>query len=244
VFFALGHVHATRIIDEPGGARAIYPGSPQAMDPAEPGAHGLYILEVASGSIECRFFPLSTVRYESVDVPIDEVTAIEHVDSEIIAAVRDRLIQVNVEEPHVAHLRCKIRLTGRTPFHRQLEVRLRDRLTDLEVGGGRLTASVDSLEVATGPASDLFALASAGGPPAIVARLLNDLANNPDGRDHESLFVETRRAINEIALSPSYLPVLETDGLPIQRDGALREEISRAGALLLDEMLSQKEVDG
>src|SRR5262249_28503273 len=153
---------------------------------------------VAAGSIDTRFLPISTVRYESLDVPMGDVAAIEHVDSEIISAIRDRLIEVNAEEPHVAHLRCKIRLTGRTPFHRQLESRLRDRPADLGVGGGRLTASVESLEVATGPASDLYALAAAGGPPAIIARLLNDLANKPEDREHEPLFVEARRAVNEI----------------------------------------------
>lgn len=62
----LGHIHATKQL-----ANVIYPGSPQALDAAETGMHGCYLLKVGPGGCQfTEFVPISTVRYESVTVKL------------------------------------------------------------------------------------------------------------------------------------------------------------------------------
>lgn len=62
----LGHIHATKQL-----ANVIYPGSPQALDAAETGVHGCYLLKVGPDGLKFEeFLPISTVRYESVTLKL------------------------------------------------------------------------------------------------------------------------------------------------------------------------------
>lgn len=70
--WVLGHVHRPG----PVGSRAVYPGSPQALDfgPGERGAHGFYWLTLEPG--DARFshlVPLSTVRFEEESLEISVI---------------------------------------------------------------------------------------------------------------------------------------------------------------------------
>jgi DNA repair exonuclease SbcCD nuclease subunit len=66
--WVLGHVHAGRKWEEP---LAFYPGSPQALDAGESGAHGVHWLTVEGVNLTVSVaVPLSTVRFEAVDLEI------------------------------------------------------------------------------------------------------------------------------------------------------------------------------
>lgn len=235
--FLLGHVHATRRLEEGGGANALYAGSPQAMDPAESGDHGVHLVDVGPGGFSTTFFPLSTVRYEALEVAVDNVDRLEEVNQAALTRIRDRLAELG-GEAHLRHAHFRIRLTGRTPLHRQLGDRLRDRLVELEVSVGRVVGTVDRLVVDTRPARDLVALAEAGGVPAILARIITGL--DSDSGEWSSLIGESRQAVREIERASAFLPVLESGSLA-DDEGAVRRELSRAAMRLLDEMLVQKE---
>lgn len=79
-----GHVHAPRRFAE---GRVIYPGSPQALDWGETGAHGVCWLEVGNGP--ARFSevqPVSTTHYEYLDLKLDRDASL------------DELVQARAEE--------------------------------------------------------------------------------------------------------------------------------------------------
>lgn len=236
--FLLGHVHVTRNVREAGGAQVLYPGSPQAMDPAESGAHGVYIIEAGSAGFEPRFVSLSSVRYEHLEISIDNVDRIEEVDEAVIARMRERLHEL-FEDSQLRLAHFRVRLTGRTPLHRLLSDRLRDRLVELEVPVGRLIGTVDRPIFDTRPARDLAALAEAGGVPAILAKLIADLESGAPAS--AGLIGDARQAVRDIERAPAFLPVLESGSLA-DDEQAIRKELSRAAMLLLDELLAQKEV--
>ncbi len=234
--FLLGHVHAMRRVSEDGGASALYVGSPQAMDPGESGDHGVHLLEIARG-YPTTFIPLSTVRYEPLEVSVDSVDRLEEVDDVVLEAVRQRLGELS-EEPHLRNVHFRIRLVGRTPLHRQLGDRLRDRLVELEVVAGRVMGTVGRVVIDTRPARDLVALAEAGGIPAILARIIGDLGESQG--EIGALVSESRQAAREIERAGAFVQVIDGASLADDED-AVKRELSRAAMLLLDEMLAQKD---
>src|SRR5690606_777859 len=145
VLFLLGHIHEPRVAEEPGGARFIYPGSPQAMDPGERGAHGAWLLEVANGEAIARQIPLSTIRYDTIDVSVDGIERPEEADSRIFTTLRDRLTEAAEESSCLELVRFRVRVTGATHVRRAVEDRLTELAGELELPVGTTTGSIDSL---------------------------------------------------------------------------------------------------
>jgi DNA repair protein SbcD/Mre11 len=171
-FWLLGHLHSPRLHETPGGAPLLYPGAPQALDPGEPGAHGAWIVELEPGRIPtARMVPLSSVRYDGVEVDVNGVADPDSLDRLVAEGVRAHLQRV-VEEGcgRLRHLACHVRVTGRTPLHRTLDARLAERLGDLDAEHGEVQGRVERVEVATRPAVDLGDLARAGDAPGVLAR--------------------------------------------------------------------------
>jgi DNA repair protein SbcD/Mre11 len=234
----LGHVHAPRLRDEPGSAAVLYPGSPQAMDPGEAGPHGVWIAEIESNrNATYRMVPLSTVRYEGVEVDVDGVDRDPEIDQRVTGAVRARLEAAAAEGGPLRYLCCRVRVVGRTPLHRQVEARLRGVCGDLELTRGEVVAFVESVEVRTRPARDLDEIARGSDAPAELARLIRALeAGTPDA-DQERLVRESERLVGEVRSARPYLSLADATGETAGVAAGLREQAT----LLLDELLSQKE---
>ncbi len=238
-FWLLGHLHAGRLDAPPGAAPLLYPGSPQALDPGETGPHGAWILEMAAGRApRARFIPLSSVRYDAVDVDVTGVSKPEALDRQVVEAVRAHL-QTVVEAGcgPLRHLSCRVRLTGRTPLHHAIESRLGGRLGELDAEHGEVRARIEGLLVHTRPEADLAALAATADAPGVLARFVLALdADRFDGAE-ERLLTELACRATDVRRTRAYHPLGEPDASP----AALREIARGQALLLLDELLSQKE---
>lgn len=243
----LGHVHAPRLMEEAGSASVLYPGSPQAMDPGEAGAHGVWIAEIGPGRCaSCRMVPLSSVRYEVVEVSVDGIADASEVDRRVVEAVRAGLKGAAEGAAQLRYLSCRLRLVGRTPLHRGLEDRLRGVCEDLNLSYGEATAFVEEVEVRTAPERDLVAIAGGQGAPAVLARLVTELASEKGAAGPEELLRDAARRMDEVKRARPYLALVrdaddEDDGADEEIDVA--EELREQAALLLDELLAQKETD-
>ena len=83
----LGHVHAPSI---QGGGRPVgYLGSLVGLDPGEPGQHGPWLTTSAAGSWDMEQIPLSPVRFETLDVNIEECADTETILSAMMTAARE-----------------------------------------------------------------------------------------------------------------------------------------------------------
>jgi DNA repair protein SbcD/Mre11 len=241
VTFVLGHLHQARSILEPAGARAFYPGSPQALDPGEPGSHGFLLLDVGPDNCQHRNVPLSTIRYEPLEVSLEGAERLEEVDARIAGAVRDAVRRHEEASGSVQSLRLRVRVVGRTPLHRQLDGRLVERVLELEVEMGDLRGSVESVQLATSSPRDLDSLQTGAGAPAVLAGLIQELKAGSSGGATERLLTRALAAAAEMERATPYLDV------PARADGegdleeTVREELQHAADLLLDELLAQKE---
>lgn len=242
----LGHIHGPRLVASAQGAALLYPGSPLALSPKEPGRHGPWLVEVEPGGrLRFEHLPLSRVRYELVEVDLTGVEAEEELGPRAAEAVRQRLEEVLAETgEHLQHLLCRVRATGRTRLHRQVAAGLERALADLTIRREQATATVEAVLVDTRPAWDLEQLAAGNGPPAILARLLLTLRQDGEAESLERarLLNGARRVLERLATHSPYR-TLDLDPVAelLPDEEALADLVQRQGLLLLDELLAQTE---
>jgi exonuclease SbcD len=238
-FWLLGHVHVPRLHRQPGGAPLLYPGSPQALDPGESGAHGAWMLELAPGRLpSVRPVPLSSVRYDVVEIDVTDAADPDAVDRTVAEGVRAHVQRVAEEgSGPLRHLTCRVRVTGRTPLHHALGRRLRERLPELEAEHGDVRARVERIDVATWPAADLHALAATPDAPGVLARLVLGLDARTLDAGQERLIAELAARAGEVHRASAYQ--LLTDPAPPPDE--LRMLARQQAMLLLDTLLAQKE---
>jgi DNA repair protein SbcD/Mre11 len=238
-FWLLGHLHAPRLHEEAGAAPILYPGSPQALDPGEPGAHGAWIVEIAPGRLPAaRFVPLSSVRYETVEVDAGGVAEPEELDRRVAEGVRSALEEVMAEGcGPLRHLACRVRVTGRTPLHRLVEARLRAGAGELEAEHGEVRARIERVEVETRPAVELAEVARAGDAPGVLARFVLALDAGVLEPAHERLLAELAARAGEVRRTRPYQAL----GDPPPTAPEVRALARRQALLLLDGLLAGRE---
>ncbi len=236
----LGHIHGQSILVDDGALVVMYPGTPQAMDPGEPGVHGAVIATIdGSGRVATRRVPLSTACYLAHDIDVSDCADADAVRSKIVGALREALAEEAHRYDRLACLSCRLRLIGRTPLHRELQAIARLAEEDLRVpGAGGAEAVIERIEIATQPALDLDALARRNDPPGEVARIIQALeAGDPDA-EYAGLITVTARELRTIHGSTSFARI-SPDAEPGRADA---ERLLLAEArTLLDTLVAQKE---
>lgn len=238
-FWVLGHVHRHARHEQPGNATVLYPGSPQAMDPGEPGVHGPWLLEIdGGGRIEARQLPISTVRYETLDVSLEGVTAEGEVDRRVVDRVQEALQGVEAEAGPLKYLSVRVRLVGRTALHRWLERRSWAQVAGLEARHGEMRGLVERVEVATRPERDLAALARGHDAPALLAAFVRNLERGELSSFENELVHRARARVDQVRAARQYLPLREdADPLP---EAAVQAVLGEQALLLLDELLAER----
>ena len=113
-YWALGHIHAHRVLSKKRPV-TVYCGNPQGRDPGETEPRGCYLVDVDdAGRIKPRFHALDVVRWQILDVPIDELATEEAIIEAVIEAVG--AAQTAAGRSIVA----RVRLTGRGLMHASL----------------------------------------------------------------------------------------------------------------------------
>jgi DNA repair protein SbcD/Mre11 len=239
----LGHVHAPALHELEGAATVLYPGSPQAMDPGETGAHGVWLAELDGASrFTLRKLPLSTVRYETLEVDVSGEESEAAIDTRVSGAVGD-LLRETVENGcgPLRYLSLRVRLTGRTALHRVLPGRLERIVPELEMEHGGVTALVERATLATRPALDLAELARGRDAPGILARLALAIESGELSAAQEALLQRAVRSADEVRGARTYRSVADRGGEGSARAESL-EVLREHSLLLLDTLVAQKEV--
>lgn len=185
-FWLLGHIHAPMYDEGSGHAPILYPGSPQAMDPGETGMHGAWIIEVEAGrQFRARHVPLSTVRYDVVEVDVTGAEEPAEIDGRIVEAVRAHRDAIEERGPLRLAI-YRVRVVGRTPSPRRLDQHLSGAsVRELQIPGDEVTALIEDVDQQTRPAYDLDELAQGNDPVGVLARLILELDSSPHASDTE-----------------------------------------------------------
>lgn len=238
----LGHVHKPGPVDLSRRRWALYPGSPQPLDPTETGPHGAWLVELVDGRLGApRLEPLATLRWEGLEIDLSGAEDAHGASATVAEAAREAAETLSSYGPGAPeHVLLRATLTGRTRAHGDLAELLADlgrgALRELPAGDAR--ARVVEVVDRTRPPIDLADLARGDGPPAVLAGLLMALEGEGGPLDppHRELLGEAEDAVRTALTSPPYadLPGSATAG------DRLRERVAGAAWALLDTLLLQK----
>lgn len=239
----LGHIHAPMCEEQDGRPFIVYPGSPQALDPGEPGEHGAVLAELQHGRfLPLQRIPLSTVRYDALDVDLsgveDESAFARRVREDIEACAASAAEESNGV---LKHLSLRLNLAGRTAIAGDLSTEVRGLEDDFETTVDGVRVSVDRVRLDVLPPIDLEEHAQANTPPGLVARLLLDIEHNVSITDMaaetQRLLYTARQRIEDQRSSNVYIGI--SDGEREPSDEELCLVVREQAETLLTELLGQ-----
>jgi len=237
----LGHIHRPQVV-ELSGTPALYPGSLQPLDPGEPGVHGAWLVEVpATGPATFTQVPLATLRYETLEVNLTEVSDQETFIRSVTAALESHLEVAAEAMPSMTHAACRLRFTGRTSMHRHVDAFAERLIDEFTVPLEGAEATVEGYLLDTKPVYDLEALATRTDPPGVLAHVILDLMQGPSTQSHEQLVSALATDLDDFARSNKYQPLRRAADTIDRPDAAQAQQLLiRQGMLLLDELMAQK----
>lgn len=236
----LGHIHKPGIhVDV--DPLIMYPGSPQGLDPGEPGTHGPWLLTVTGDqTLDAEQLPLATVRYDSIEVDVSGIDDAKGVPQRVSDCVSEH-VRNGVETSPLELMLTRIRLTGRTEAHGDIVDRRASVEEQLAFTEGSVPVHVETLEVETRPHVDLAERAEGDSPVAYLANLLLALDRDDPGDEFADLVNEAQDVMHRAYQSGAYNHLRrEGDGEP-PNQAVARETLKRQAWTLLDMLLAQKE---
>ena len=235
----LGHLH-TPWREQSEGPPVVYPGSLQALDPGEAGAHGAVRLELDGRHIRrLEFVPISAVRYETAELDLSSAADQDDFDRAATELLRRELARATSEGGgHLGCLVLRLAAIGATALHGQLASPLAALAGEVRYHGG-LAAVFDQTLDLTRAQVDLAALAAGGDTAAAVARLLLRLEGEAE---HGEIMAAALDRLDAIYAATSYQRLAILDDKPTAADA--RAALEAAGHRLLTELLAQKVSSG
>lgn len=239
----LGHIHRPdcHLLDN---GLALYPGSLQPLDPGEERLHGPWIVEITPGGrAAARQVPVATLAYSSLDVDLTGIDDYDLFEQYIDSSILEHLETYAAEAPEIRQVVIRLRLTGRTSLHRQLDAVAGSLAQDLHPSFGNVECIIDRVVIETRPPYDLERLAERRTAPGVIARLIIELEEDeadqaPIRLEHRRLFEDLSRKLMEVHHAPAFQPLGDPhhpdQDLPYQRKILIRQ-----ARLLLDELLAQ-----
>ena len=114
-YWALGHVHTRQVLRQE-RPTVVYPGNPQGRHPNEPGARGVYLVDVDDyGAVTMDFRSMDVVRWETLLLDIGG----SDTEQSLIDAANE-LAESTLEAADGRSVVARLTLTGRGPLHRWL----------------------------------------------------------------------------------------------------------------------------
>jgi DNA repair exonuclease SbcCD nuclease subunit len=240
-FWLLGHIHLTQFFGGPGGTGALYPGSPYAMDPGEPGVHGAWLLTLdANGFEPPQQIPLSPVQYIAAEVDLSPVEDGDDVIRLTNQAINAAGLSAIAAQPggYLQEVSLRLRFTGACRIHQEIP-RLAI-LAEQDVGStqiGSVTVLLDKITVAVTPPVNLIALAEGNDPVAETAKLLLALNQPQPAPEYLDLIHRTESQLETIAADANYA-VLGHDPVTDER---VRLLLKAEGWKLLSALIATRE---
>lgn len=243
VAWVLGHIHSPdiRIDAQP---LALYPGSPQPLDPGEPSAHGPWMITISpEGIVTAEQVPLASVRYDHIEVDASGADNPRAVTSMISEAIKDH-IRAEVDLKSLELSLIRVRLTGRTAAHSELVDQRHSMEHDLGFREGSVSVRLESIEVDTRPAVDLEELAEGDNAAAYLADLLLEIENGEPRETYRNVIDNSLTAMRRANSANAYNPLRRETELDDPDGEDAIETLEQQARVLLDTLLSQKEGHG
>ena len=236
--WVLGHVHKPQYWDSQTGAKVLYPGSPQALNPGESGVHGPWLISLeGAGRVECRQLPMSRVRYDRCEVDVSEIDTPESFETRVNETLMGFLRDISPEEELLEVLSLRMDFVGATPLCTQID-KLAESICDLERSHGKVIGRIDKWTNQTRPAINLDELVRRKDPTGLLARTLVALEQEEPDPSLEKMIRDATTRLKEVYQAPAYVPLVDS-GSPADRSLA-REILIQQVRHLLDTLCQQR----
>ncbi|MBC12322.1 MAG: hypothetical protein CMM85_05055 [Rhodothermaceae bacterium] len=235
----LGHIHAPDLRTRD-GRLILYPGSPQPLDPGEPGPHGAWLVDVAGdGTATAEAVPLATVRYDALSIDLGGAADATEIRERVAVGIREHADALRDENPALRRAVVRLTLRGRTPAYRSVEAVASELLDTVETAASGLAVSVDRVEERARPALDLDGLAEGSGPVATLAALAGRLEAGTPSEGDLALIRRSVEALQQARRARVFTPLGRSDRFPedLREEAVLR--LRRQTFRLLEEALAQ-----
>jgi predicted phosphodiesterase len=240
--WVLGHLHQPAEHELAAGV-ALYPGSPQPLDPGERDRHGISMLELApDGAVSVVRRPLASLEYAECEVDLAGVETRDDFRQRVSTRLGDLHRETVEDAPDLERVVYRINFTGRTAAHRHIGDWNEQLVDQFEPRYDGTVGRIDEARVATRPTYDLEELARSDDPPGVVAQLLLQLERGEPSNETKTLLRRLRQTlVEDIYNANAYAPLRadsETSDEPGRRD--VEAMLVEQGWLLLDQLMDQK----
>jgi DNA repair exonuclease SbcCD nuclease subunit len=234
--WVVGHIHKPQYWPATTSAAVLCPGSPQALDPGEPGPHGPWLVEFdGMKRVSCRQLTMSRVRYEEQDLDLSEIETEADFEIQIhesLIAALEKLPQGD-ESPDLVLLR--LTLLGSTSLCGRINSLIRD-LDQLERSRGDVRVRIDTCVNLTHPSIDLQQLSRGNDPAGALAGVLLALERNEQDEPLLDLVRQATRRMQEAYRAPTYSGIYEE---PLPDCESARQLLLQQGRQLLEALRTQ-----
>lgn len=245
-FTLLGHIHMPRVFMGTEGKQALYPGSPYALDPGEPGIHGCWIAEIEPGDrVSLKQVSVSPVQYTSNEVSLDGVSDETGFQSRLSDALT-ALAKKSSQEYGSSALKlvsARLECIGQSSAHRMVEGWIARALLGLgQFQVGNIYVEVDMLTSSVRPLIDLHKRAKGTDPVAEAAKIILALSQDSPPPPYSDLVANTLSEMRSIHGHSGYAILRSADDSDAgpQVDDA-KEIIKLRAWEMLSLLVSQKE---
>lgn len=238
--WVLGHIHKPQHWNSHAGAQVLYPGSPQALSPSEPGIHGPWMITLeGSHSVTCQKLPMSRIRYEQREVDLTEVSTEDDLRKAIFDA-QDAEWEGRLEGEATELLSLRLTFVGATPLCGEIDA-LTDNLDKLErpVDDGVL-AVIDKVANLTQPAIDLKELATQRDPAGELARTLLGLESGEEDETVSKLLDAATARLQKVHRAGAFSAIFDREQIPDRE--AARELLIQQSRQFIEALRAQKYV--
>lgn len=232
----LGHIHKPDALGDMAPPMG-YLGSLTGLDPGEPGAHGPWLIHIDRAEIRARQLPLAPLRWEGVDVALDGLESPEAVHPAVTQALQACHERVSAASHRPRAVGCRLRLTGRSPYRRDIEQLLRaDDPRQLVQERDGIVYFIEAWRMEALPGVELETLARGSDPAGLLARKL--LVLRGPATDERQALIDGARQRLERRVRERPFDKLDADA---PDDAAIRDLLERAALEGLDALLVQRE---
>lgn len=186
----LGHIHKPQLMTETPRRWILYPGSVQALDPGEQGAHGVWITQVEQCQLATpNRHAISSVHYCDIECELADVATREELESQLLRTIRE-LAEVEIakaDNDHLDYLGMRLTLVGRTRASALINETSRQIKDELDLAVGSTTVGVERISNRTTPDIDLRAHAHQTTAIGVLAQLILSIDEDPQSATVKSL---------------------------------------------------------
>jgi hypothetical protein len=192
----------------------------------------------ASGKLELEHIALAPLRWEALDVSVDDVDDVQEIEPRIVRAVGDLHARLESERSDADVVGCRVKLVGRT----RLGAALHRYVAALEVSEFYRDLAdtlyfVDRVTDAVQPAIDLAVLARQADPPGLLARRLLALSGSAPDAATDPFLRAARKPLQIVTGQSAWRDLPEAE----LGDANVRARLLRVGTRALESLLAQRE---